>query len=121
MRDGDVNARRGTPGRAARRCGNPPGPSPDRSELLPRGAERLSLGSAPPERQGPARRERIRVPRTPPGMEDSRLPHRRRKAAQPARDGWAWGKRPMNDPRLLEDKDIDSALLREATEKLNFI
>ena len=27
----------------------------------------------------------------------------------------------MNDPRLLEDKDIDSALLREATEKLNFI
>jgi len=27
----------------------------------------------------------------------------------------------MNDPRLLDDKDIDSALLREATEKLNFI
>ena len=27
----------------------------------------------------------------------------------------------MNDPRLLDEKDIDSALLREATEKLNFI
>jgi hypothetical protein len=27
----------------------------------------------------------------------------------------------MNDYRLLEEKDIDSALLREATEKLNFI
>jgi len=27
----------------------------------------------------------------------------------------------MKDPRLLEVDDIDSALLREATEKLNFI
>jgi hypothetical protein len=27
----------------------------------------------------------------------------------------------MNDHRLLEEKDIDSALVREATEKLNFI
>ena len=76
---------------------------------------------APPERPGQARRERIRVPRTPPGMEDSRLPHRRRKAAHPAGAVGHGGDRPMNDLRLLEDKDIDSALLREATEKLNFI
>ena len=27
----------------------------------------------------------------------------------------------MNDPRLLEETGIESALLREATEKLNFI
>lgn len=27
----------------------------------------------------------------------------------------------MNNPRLLEETGIDSALLREATEKLNFI
>jgi len=27
----------------------------------------------------------------------------------------------MKDPLLLEERDVDSALLREATEKLNFI
>jgi hypothetical protein len=31
------------------------------------------------------------------------------------------GEQPMDDRRLLDDRDIDSALLREATEKLNFI
>lgn len=65
--------------------------------------------------------EKARVPRTPTGMELSRLPQLAgRRRTLPGRLGMR-RENLMTHSRLLREEDFDSSVLREAADKLNFI
>ena len=81
-----------------------PGPLPDPT-LLP----------------GETRRERPRMPRTPPGMERFQIAATEPGGGDSRRGGEAMGRIPMVRRRLIRKEDFDSRVLREAAEKLNFI